>query len=825
MSDPFLDAGNPLELEVTRLTQENRELRQENARLRARISLTATPSATPSNAVSERSSVRTAVDTAVAPVGASPVAKPMSKPGGVLSHRSTRIGETSAPKQHQQQVLSTARIEEAVQRVKKELRGEVEKYQKVAEMKASQLEQLKQQFELFVTTTCEREAAYELIYVQVFRELEDQRALVRTAQAQLEEQRLQAVEMRTSLRAAAEAPETPSNYGTLASLSPNPAFKSEDVAVTSSSSAARPAKKYRAGKTAKQVDDGGKSNATEAPTTQEDVGEVKHEVALPTPNVTPEPRKLRIVQGGAALRADIKPARLKRPRASSTMSVSSATRSTCVRKDLVARPQLHMPASPVFADVAASESAHEGVVEATVASTSGTASIASPVSASVSSPAPHTAGDALGDLWTLLARHTEATHGFLPLWQHLARLPSSDRLTALRVMITLLLHLLGPADAAMPHVLPAPLSTSVAAPPTSITVLATAIRLLEVQLESEAQQQRGAAVGRADATAQQCSALFHSLFYRICVATLRRWQTAEAGSDVVDNWTTALVHLYGFQPALSKLVQYTNSTIAYERTHLQHSWVTYTAQAIFALCFTSSSTSPAEVAVARWRELCDSIGWSPHSLPLERIETAAARCVARTRVGLGPFTAACAEEALLSLRLVVLYRGFDHMERIAALLERPGVLPIVITKEIYAELVSLAVMDRAPFRTADAIQHALRLLREYVQEVSPERCTSAEHFVSVPRLSHLLAVLALLRMESTNTAATARGTENDSVIREAVQAGRQTALRWLQAQKVALNMVSQRAALLRDRQLLLRDTVLGQRLLRDASTMVHTQPS
>ncbi|CAJ1038238.1 hypothetical protein Q4I30_008120 [Leishmania utingensis] len=814
MADPFIETGNPLELEVTRLTQENRELRQENTRLRARISLTATPSATPSNALSERASVRSVVDAIAAPVGASLGAKSTDKPGHALSHSSTRAETKSTQKQHQQQAVSTARIEEAVQRVKKELHGEVEKYQKVAEVKASQMEQLKQQFELFVTATCEREAAYELVYMQVFRDLEEQRSLVRAAQAQLEVQRLEAVKMHTSLQAAV----APSKHGTLASSSPNPPPKTEDVAVASSSSAVRPAKRTRTGKIATHIDDSNKSNATESHVTQEDVVEVQQEVTASEPKATPEPRQLRIVLGGAALRADSKSTQLKRPRANSAVSVPSATRSTRARES-AAFTQLHIPVAPVFA--AASVGTASGAVKPAEISSLETAAAASPAAASASSPAQQTAGNALGDLWALLARHTEATHGFLPLWQHLAHLRGPDRLAALRVMISLLLQLLGPADAALPLVLPASLSISAGAPPTSITVLATAIRLLEVQLESEMQQQRGAVVSRTDATAQQCSTLFRSLFYRLCVATLRRWQTAEAEVDAVDNWATALVHLYGFQPALSKLAQYTNSTIAYERPRLAHGWITYTAQAIFAQCFTSSPTSSAEVAVGRWRELCESIGWSPHSLPLEQLETAAARCVARTRVGLGSFTAVCAEEALLALRLVVLYRGFDHMKRIATLLELPGVLPMAITKEIYAELVSLAVMDRAPFRTADALQHALRLLREYVQEVSPERCTSAEHFVSVPRLSHLLATLALLRVESTDTTATARGTETDSLIGKAVQESRQTALRWLHAQKVALNMVCQSTTFAHDRQLLLRDTVLGQRLLSDACTTVH----
>ncbi|KAG5488765.1 hypothetical protein JIQ42_00382 [Leishmania sp. Namibia] len=805
MADPFLEAGNPLELEVTRLTQENRELRQENARLRARISLTATPSATASNALSERASVHSVADTAAVPVGTSTGLKSANRLSGTPSQRSTRSAAALTPKQHQQQVVSTERIEEAVQRVKKELRAEVGKYQKAAEVKASQVEQLKQQFELFVTATCEREAAYALVYMEVFRELEEQRALVHAAQSQLEEQRQASVEIRTPLQAAvAAAAAAPSKRSALAS-------KSEGIALASSSSAARAAEKRRAGTTPKHTDDGDQSNATETQTIRESAMDEQHDFTAPVPNATPEPRQLRIVQGGAALRSESKTARLKRPRASSAVSASSATRAARARQGAAAFAQLHMPSAPVFAATSVSAAV------AAVASYPETVAAARPAAAYASSSARQTASDALGDLWTLLARRTEATHGFLPLWQHLDRLHGSDRLAALRVMIALLLHLLGPADEAMPLALPAPLSTSTAVPPTSVTVVATAIRLVEVQLESEAQQQRGSAVSRIDGATQQCSTLLHSLFYRVCVATLRRWQTAEAGADAVDNWATALAHLYGFQPALSKLAQYTNSTVAYERTRLAQGWVTYTAQAIFAQCFTSSSTSSAEVAVTRWRELCDSIGWSPHSLPLERLETAAARCVARTRVSLGSFNAASAEEALLSLRLVVLYRGFDHMERIATLLELPGVLPMVITKEIYAELVSLAVMDRTPFRTADAFQHALRLLKGYLQEVSPERCTSAEHFVSVPRLSHLLATLALLRVESAGTISTARGTETDPVICEAVLEGRQTALRWLHAQKVALDMVRQSAALARDRQLLLRDTTLGQRLLSDAS--------
>ncbi|KAG5490238.1 hypothetical protein JKF63_00357 [Porcisia hertigi] len=815
MVDPFLDAGNPLELEVTRLTQENRELRQENARLRARISLSSTPLERASNALSERASAQGMDDRVAAPLRTSAGAKPTDNPSGTLSQRSRKAAVTSAPKQHQQPVVSAARIEEAVQRVKKELRAEVEKFQKAAEVKASQMEQMKQQFEMFVTTTCEREAAYELVYMQLFRDLEEQQALAHTAQAQLEKelekQRLEAVELRASLQAAMA-----SKCSTLTSASQGSPSKSGDVAAASSA-VTLPAKKTRARKAAKHTTEEKGSNVTAAQTTREDAAEEQQQVTEPEQNVTPEPRRLKIAQGGATLRTDSKSARLKRPRTGSAVSECSVTRSRRGKQGAAALAQVHMPRAPLFAATSVS-----GTVAAAVTSTTKTIAAASTTANSPSSSPRQTTSNALGDFWALLACHTEATHGFLPLWQHLARLRGPDRLTALQVMISLLLHLLGPTNAQIPLVLPASLSTYAVAPPTSITVVVTAIRLLEVQLKNETQQQRGVAGIRTDAAAQECSTLLHSLFYRVCVATLRRWQTAEDGADAVDNWATALVHLYGFQPALSKLMQYTNTTAAYERTRLAQSWITYTAQAIFAQCFTSSSTLSAELAVARWRELCDSVGWSPHSLSLEQLETAAARCVAQTRVGLGNFTAVCAEEALLSLRLVVLYRGFDHMERIATLLELPGVLPMVITKEIYAELVSLAVMDRSPFRTANALQHALRLLMEYLQEVYPERCTSAEHFVSVPRLSHLLATLALLRAESSNATATARVAGTDSVINDAVQEGYQIAIRWLHAQKVALDMVRQSPAWARDRQLLLRDTVLGQRLLSEASVAEHS---
>ncbi|KAK7197922.1 hypothetical protein NESM_000746700 [Novymonas esmeraldas] len=820
-ADPFLETGGALEQEVTRLTQENRELRQENSRLRARISLAATPSAAVSVAPSEHPSLRSVVDTAAISSRTSPGAGVVQKSGDTASARHTRSAGTAGAKPPPSQAASAARIEEAVQRVKKELRGEVDKYQKAAEAKTTQIEHLAQQFEHFVTTTCEREAAYELVYTQVFRELAEQRALVAAAEAQLEEQRLEAVGMRTALQAAVAAASASATARAAAPHVQSPPPTAEDVATeTTSSSALPPAKKTRTRKAAAAAGSSDPPTAPEAQDTQEDAeeGEQGTDAPAPVPGAAEEPRRLRIVVGGAALRAD--PSRLKRPRANAAASSSSSVRPS---RTHASATSLRMPAAPLFSSATATPASSDAV---SVSATSAHAPAAPPTLMRQSM------GDPVRELWGLLAPRAGAARDLLPLWQLLSRLRGPDRLTAMTEMIAVLLYQLGPADAPPPPPMshasspssPSASSSGAAGASAPVTAVATAIRLLAMQLEDEAQQQHGAAVARIDAASQHCTALFHSLFYRVCVATLRRWQLVETGADAVESWATALTHLYGFQPAVVKLAQYTNATAAYEWTRLEGGWVAYTAHAIFAQCFASSSSSPspssslssAEAAEVRWRELCESVGWSPHSLPLERLEEAAARCVAHTRVGRGPYTPACAEEALLSLRLVVLYRGFDHLERVARLLELPGVLPMAATQEIYAELVSLAVMDGTPFRTADALQHALFLLREYVQEVAPERCTSAEHFVSVPHLSHLLATLALLRAEA--TAGVADAAEGTAATQQALQSCRQVALHWLQAQKVALSMVRQSPALAADRRLPLRDTELGQRLLREVSS-------
>ncbi|KPI87349.1 hypothetical protein ABL78_3537 [Leptomonas seymouri] len=884
MTDPFLESkdGRLLEEEVKRLRLENRELRLKNTNLRARLTLaTSTTSsvdaeahqarfagagadgAATSREFGERQGEAKPGEPTFARDGADIVPTPSGNAVGA-----TGADVTTEPPPHGRRTrgpppssttgssspVSAARIQEAVQQVKRELQGELEAHRKAAASAKAEKEQLKREFEHFVSTTCEREAAYQLVYMQLYREMEEQKELVRSAQAQLEEQRLQSVEMRKTLEAAVAAASHSGGGGAPQSFS-SPVTPSDTSAVvpparedltviaakrqrTTKEAANAPAPRQHIRRLPKDLNWAGLAGV--APAAGPNGAPQEAETASATDSSVPDstgPRELKIIAGGATLQNTRKAQHMKRSRdavSETSLPGSAPSVRRSVRKTITG---FTVPVAPVFASASA---------KAAPNSSSGTgspnninkrsdvcASSAAVALLPSSSLGQVPASAAVESFWRLLAQHSEATQGFLPLWQHLNVLRGSDRHTVLEVLVSLLVHLLSPDVPAAFLTTQTPQPASFASLPhsftsqtTSIAVVATAIRLLAVQLEDAAEQQRGNAE-----TQQQARMYLSSLFYRVCVVTLCRWQVSDSAFEVLEHWAMAVHHLYGFQPALLQLMQYTNTTSAYHRTRLVHSWISFTAQCIFSQCFTASSSSalPAETAVARWRELCDSVGWSTHAQPLERIEAAAARCIATTRVGHGPFTAACAEEALLSLRLAVLYKGFDHMEQIAKLLEQPGVLPMVITKEIYAELVSLAVRDRIPFRTQAALHHALHLLREYLQEVAPERCTSAEHFVCAPRRSHVLAALALLRvgpdplLKKTEaplpSSASVVGAQGYAVMAasEVREAGRKAALQWLQAQKVALEMVRQSRAVAPDRLVLLRDTPLGRILLREAA--------
>ena len=917
MADPFLDneeEGNLLEREIKRLRLETRELRLTNTNLRARLALVTPsasvdgdahrprlastgPSRTTANSEADVIGAQTTTGETARDDAEHTAAASAHATDAAPSQRRTR-GKAPASEDKATAQVSAARIQEAVQKAKRELHEELEQRRKSAAAEKAEKEQLKREFELFVSTTCEREAAYQLVHTQLYRELEEQREVVRSAQAQLEEQRLQSVEMRKSLEAAVAAAAVASAASASAATSSSAAATNSKGGLGKAPTVTAPSHPSRV--STAEAGESAEDDATTAPSTtkqhqQQHQQQQQHteitpvpsssssrqrskrlpknldwagvaDVASPAPQYpavqeaetasaaassAPDstgPRPLRIVAGGAMLRSTRASQRGKRGR--SAVSVASASQSQSAdRRGARHLVELHMPVAPVFASSSTPAKTAPSSGSGNSNSTQRTGSHdASPGVSSMSSAAGPSSA-AVESLWRLLAQHTAATQGFLPLWQHLAVLRGPDRHTVLRVLISVLVHLLGPeptstptnasprvsSAAALPVESPhlpfySSLSLSFVTQPTSLVMVATAIRLMAVQLEDAAQQQRGT----ANAQQHAMTTLLGSLFYRMCVATLRRWQASDCAADALEHWATAVLHLYGFQPNLLQLMQYTNTTSAYHRTRLPRSWISYTAQGIFSQCFTTTSPSsvpsassataalPAETAAARWCELCDSVGWSTHAIPLERLETAAARCVAMTRVNHGPMTAACAEEALLSLRLIVLYKGFDHMECIAKSLEQPAVLPMAITKEIYAELVSLAVRDRVPFRTQDALHHALQLLREYLQEVGPERCSSAEHFVSAPRRSHVLAALALLRVDTATGTEAKGGAAPPSAAfvvtasNEVREAGRKAAQQWLQAQRAALDMVRQSRALAPDHLLLLRDSPLGRILMREA---------
>lgn len=863
MADPFVsgeDAMRALEADVKRMRQENRDLRLTNTNLRARLALV-TPDASLDgedgstggawqrhhlHVPAVRSATSSEADTrrgasASSHAGGDAVATAGHTSAGIDTPTDAAAGATAAPTPRRtrgaaqqapsssgsaaaSEAVSAARIQEAIQRVKQELQGELETSRRALAAEKAAKEHLKREFELFVSTTCEREAAYQLVHAQLFREAEEHRARLQAAQAQLEEQRQQSVEMRRSLEAAdvaARAEAAPPSIPALAAAAAEDDASSHTAKRrrTTKEGPSEPVRGPRKPKLPTDVDWSGLA-APVRPATAETPPD-SASVAESSQADSTAPRTLNIVSGAAALRnAPKKLSTLKRQR-------EPTARTSLAR--VPADVGLHVPVAPVFArsPAAAATAVKPTDTKAAVAVSASTASALSSsptIAASARADAPPAASGPVEALWRLLANHTEVTQGFLPLWQQLATLSDAHRLVVLEVLVALLVHLVGPqgssaaAFTARTPAAGASMPPAFVSQPSSIAVVATAVRLLNVQMEDAAQQQQQQQQRGLTEAGRRARVLLSTLFYRLCVAALCRWQDVDgARADALEHWSAAVLHLYGFQLDLERLMQYTNTTTAYHRTRLSHSWIAFFAQCIFGQCFTASSPSLSstlspEAATARWRELCDSVGWSTHALPLERLETAAARCVALARVGHGPFTAACAEEALLALRLCILYEGFDHMEQLARLLEQPGVLPMAMTKDIYAELVSLAVRDAVPFRTQAALHHALGMLKEYVAEAAPERCTSAEHFVCSARRSHLMAALALLGVVGISPSASGGGGARAS---EAVaQAGRRTVLRWLQEQKAALEMVRESASLPPARPLLLRDTPLGRTLLR-----------
>lgn len=858
MSDPFLQEGAPLRLELQRLRNENRELRSTVAKLRTH-STTSTiltrslPTTTemvggamatslhgPSNTITEDheeapSSSHTSVQgTGVAAAGLTSI---------VSVATAAQVTRPNSPASTSTKQTSNKRIHEAVLRVRKELQSDVEQLQKTCDRKVAEAAQLRRQFELFVSATCEREAAYQVVYDQLYMELEENRRMASSLQQQLEEQRTQAQMALDSLTAevralnarvpldSAEAvvpgegrPPAPAK-ARKGSLAPPMKKRTASVKLASQATdAPSPSLSNKEGELVSTPHDttpqatahhDGKVDGDDISGEVDQKGEEKEEdmpMSRSAEVVSTEPRVLHMVKGGAGLRDQRKTQRGKRPRdgGASTVPVGSLGGVATHRAKRVSA--FSIPSGVVFSSTPETPNTQSAPPKDILAQdTAGpAASNRSLPNDSSSSPAPVrlSADASAAQVLRQAIDDPDLCQDPLRLWQFIAGLKGPVQTSLAAISCSNLTRLVGPPTSSSPGRASCVEEQFKLA---HLEMLASVVRIIAVQRKWASLQRTGAARGgvwavssEAEEKGDTASGLLGRVFYALCVAALQHWryvQLNETESHMtpgillksLDPWRQSIAALFGFPRRLVELATYTNSLDAWNALRLPRTWLTFTIQSIFSLCYVPEDPAVAVTPDAenQWISLCDEVGWSPHRVPLDRLEAAAVRCVVTA--------GAAAETALLSLHLMILYRGMGYIATLGQLLRQPGMAASGVADGVFAELVSMAVLDGPPLSTAVALRDAIGFLQEYMLRVAPTQCTSVEHFVRLPNRSHLLSALALLHMGEGDAAHAAQ---------------QKKTLQWLRAQAVAIDMVQQRQSVPLGRPLALRDTSLGRSLLK-----------
>ncbi|RNE98615.1 hypothetical protein TraAM80_08685, partial [Trypanosoma rangeli] len=240
-------------------------------------------------------------------------------------------------------------------------------------------------------------------------------------------------------------------------------------------------------------------------------------------------------------------------------------------------------------------------------------------------------------------------------------------------------------------------------------------------------------------------------FYECTVSALRSWRlggSPHAQHHVLGPWMVVVQHLCGFVVDFHEVVRYyANSERVLGALSLPASLTRYTAQAVMAACyFTSSPQSPAVTPGAdvtadtqAWLHFCDAMDWSHSELPLDLIGSAAARILARCEDALGR------GEALLSLRLLVLQNGLGFLQGLTEELRASrGAVDI---DAAFAELFSLAVIDLQLEDPRDEQWgRAMAFFADYLSAISVAQAKSTAELLAACKETHLLVLRAMLQL-------------------------------------------------------------------------------
>ncbi|ORC91420.1 uncharacterized protein TM35_000064250 [Trypanosoma theileri] len=760
--DPLM-ALNDDHRELQRLLKENRELRNANASLRVAVE----SKRVCSNCKGKTSVSASSSTSAAAAAGGVGTLEGGKEEAGHSSETNSKSSGNS---------VSLKKMKEELQRTKEEL----ERTQQGERQVSEEYKQLKSLFESFVVEVCEREEAYKLAFLRAYEKIEEQKSLAESLQRQLEE--------RPPPTLISETPVTPtpplplpasSSPPVVNGLDPSSLHDLVDTLRTSlselefrlgfnadtSNRQIAPVAVSRAtrgkGRSAKSVHSSQMENSTHNPQLtenepQRELQSLTSTTPTPTPTLLPpQPMKREGNQYQESQNKSqenlnkpsvVEPARGAGVLRSSTLSSSHST--TTERKKRVRKTR------------GETETVKRQAVEGP--SESSAASLFKGFTRTTEAPKLSVVNfgtEPIADYLALLEKTD--THGIDILRRELIKFCASNlnilasyavehflsKSSLLASAVTLWKHtervmhiskgvfeaFIKEAVRKMVHLL-SPEGTEPVDHSSQLRCLALVVRMAcAVQLRE---------------TDQGEEALFVA-FYECTVSTLRAWRlgTLVSGQQhVLGPWMLTVRHLCGFVEDFHMVMHYyANLEHVLNALTIPKSLTRYTIQAVMSLCYFTSSSESLTPSVGKsgdietWMSFCDAMDWSYNELPLDMIVSAAARLLAQSN------DAYKHGEALLSLRLLVLQKGFGLLQPLMEELRSSG--GEVDVDAAFAELFSLAVIDLQLEDPRDEQWcRAMAFFSDYLSTCSVERVKSAEELIAACKDTHLLVLRAVLQL-------------------------------------------------------------------------------
>nr|CCC95572.1 unnamed protein product [Trypanosoma congolense IL3000] len=235
-------------------------------------------------------------------------------------------------------------------------------------------------------------------------------------------------------------------------------------------------------------------------------------------------------------------------------------------------------------------------------------------------------------------------------------------------------------------------------------------------------------------------------FYESTISALRSWRlcsTAAGQRLVLKMWMITARHLYGFVEDFHMVTRYhANSERLLEALTLPKFLTRYAVQAVMSHCYfvpSQSSTGSVPDDLEHWISFCDAMDWSSSELPYDRLGVAAVTILSSST------DERRRDEALLTLRLLVLHKGFGFLQSLTEQLRMSR--GDVDVDAAFAELFSLAVID---LQLEDPLDEewgrAMSFFMDYLSSSSVEQVKSAEEMLASCKEAHLLVLRAVLQL-------------------------------------------------------------------------------